>query len=229
VTRPLERALLATEPATAAIALLGARLVRTDRDGRRVGRIVEVEAYGGPEDRASHARFATGRRAEAMRAALGTAYVYRVYGMHRCLNAVTGPAGLASAVLIRAVERVDGTDAMRLARIRRSLAARRSPPSPADGERIARRIAALPPARLAAGPALVADAFDVDEAETGDDLLDPGGSLRLEAAEPARDRLGGSGIRATRRIGIERAGEPWASAPLRFVLSGSPSLSRRVG
>ena len=223
MTRPLERALLASEPTAAAVALLGARLVRTDAGGRRIGRIVEVEAYGGPEDRASHARFVGGSRAAAMRAAPGSAYVYRVYGMHRCLNAVAGPAGTAAAVLIRAVEPLDGIDSMRHARIRRSLAARRSPPSAADRDRILRRIASLAPARIAAGPGCVADAFDVEEHETGEDLLAPGAALRIEGMGAAAD--GAVPIGRSARIGVGRAGEPWASTPLRFVVLGSPALS----
>lgn len=229
MTRPLARALLAAEPQAAAVAILGARLVRTGVDGPRVGRIVEVEAYGGPEDLASHARFARGRRATAMRAAPGCAYVYRVYGMHRCLNVVAGPSGTAAAILIRAVEPVDGIDAMRLARIRRSLAARRSSPTVEERERVARRIGGLSVARLAAGPGLVADAFDVEDGETGADLLDPGGILRLEGAAPLTEDGAALEIGATRRVGVERAGEPWASLPLRFVVVGSPALSARVG
>lgn len=225
MTCPLERARLAAEPPAAAVALLGARLVRTGSDGRRIGRIVEVEAYGGPEDLASHARFTRGRRAIAMRAAPGSAYVYRVYGMHRCLNVVVGPPGTAAAVLIRAVEPIDGIEAMRLARIRRSLAARRSPPTPEERERLVLRISGLSAARLAAGPGLVADAFDVDDRETGADLLDPAGTLRLERAGPPPRDGTPIAISATRRIGVEHAGEPWASMPLRFVVVGSPALS----
>ncbi len=69
--------------------------MREGGEGRRAGRIVEVEAYAGPEDRASHARFGPAPRAAAMFGAPGRAYVYGVYGMHTCLNVVVGPAGAA--------------------------------------------------------------------------------------------------------------------------------------
>jgi DNA-3-methyladenine glycosylase len=71
------------------------------------GSIVEVEAYDGPGDRASHAFRGLTRRTAPMFEAGGIAYVYLVYGMHHCLNVVTGPAGYPAAVLLRAAE-VDG-------------------------------------------------------------------------------------------------------------------------
>lgn len=212
--RPFPRERLAgDEAASGARALLGALLVREDARGRRVGRIVEVEAYGGAEDAASHARARSGSRRIAMAAAPGSAYVYRVYGMHHCLNVVTGPVGAPSAVLIRAVHPLDGIGAIRAAR-RGGLA---------DGGRTAERIARLPDVRIAAGPALVAAAFDVDASWTGADLCAPETPLRLEAdAPPVPD----NGIVSGPRIGVAYAGEPWASAPLRFGLRGDPSLSR---
>ncbi len=108
----------------AARALLGARLVRDavpaadDGPGlaRRVGRIVEVEAYIGEDDLASHARFGPTDRNRVMYGPPGTAYVYLVYGMHHCLNVVTEPTGRPAALLVRAVEPLDGVDAMRAAR-----------------------------------------------------------------------------------------------------------------
>ena len=89
--------------------LLGALVVRDDARGRRVGRIVEVEAYDGPDDRASHARAGLTTRTAPMFGAPGHAYVYLVYGVHHCLNVVAHPHGAASAVLIRALAPV-GSD-----------------------------------------------------------------------------------------------------------------------
>jgi DNA-3-methyladenine glycosylase len=185
--------------------VLGARLVREDARGRRVGRIVEVEAYIGPGDLASHARFGPTDRNRAMFGPPGIAYVYLVYGMYHCLNVVTEPAGRAAALLIRAVEPIEGEAAMRAA--------------PAPG-RDARRIRTVPTARLAAGPGLVGVAFDITRADDLGDLCDPSASLRLEPGEPAEI------VATTPRIGIGYAPEPWLSHPWRFILPTSPSLSR---
>lgn len=90
---------------------LGMALVRVHPDGQRqAGRIVETEAYDGPEDAASHARSGTGGRARVMFGPAGHAYVYLIYGLHHCLNLVTGPPGYPAAVLIRAVEPLEGID-----------------------------------------------------------------------------------------------------------------------
>ncbi|HEX4898100.1 MAG TPA: DNA-3-methyladenine glycosylase, partial [Candidatus Limnocylindrales bacterium] len=105
----LPRARLAGSTLDAARSVLGARLVRED-PGRltRVGRIVEVEAYIGTDDLASHARFGPTARNAVMLGPPGVAYVYLVYGMYDCLNVVTEPEGRPAALLIRAVEPVDG-------------------------------------------------------------------------------------------------------------------------
>jgi DNA-3-methyladenine glycosylase len=196
----------------AARGLIGARLVREDASGARVGRIVEVEAYDGPEDRASHARFGRTARTMTMFAPAGRAYVYGVYGMHTCLNVVVGPPGTAAAVLVRAVEPLDGLEAMRAARLARALATRRADRS--DPAAAAARIDRLPDARLTAGPANVAAAFDVSRDDDGLDLLDPRGALRLEPAP--RDEPPPT-VRATPRVGVAYAGPGWADRPWRFI------------
>jgi DNA-3-methyladenine glycosylase len=196
----------------AARGLMGALLVREEGAGRRTGRIVEVEAYAGPEDRASHARFGPRSRAATMFGAPGRAYVYGVYGMHTCLNVVVGPVGSGAAVLLRAVEPLEGEAAMRAARLAASLAGRRA--AAADPVAEAARIARLPVQRLAAGPANLAAAFGVVRADEGLDLLDPAGSLRLEPArrgDPERE------IVATARVGVAYAGPGWADRPWRFI------------
>jgi DNA-3-methyladenine glycosylase len=204
--RPFPRPLLAGDTLAAARALLGACLVREPDDkcpARRTGRIVEVEAYIGREDRASHARMGPTSRNRVMYGLPGVAYVYLVYGMHHCLNVVTEAEGHPAALLVRAVEPVEGLDAMRAARGRPGIADR----------------------RLAAGPGCVGAAFGVDRTFTGLDLCDPAAPLHLAPrpdGEPEPD------IAAGPRVGIAYAGEPWTSVPWRLAVAGSPSLSRRL-
>jgi DNA-3-methyladenine glycosylase len=204
--------------------LIGARLVRDDGTGRRAGRIVELEAYIGRDDRASHARFGETARNRVMFGPPGRAYVYLVYGMYDCLNIVTEPDGAPAALLVRAVEPLEGIDAMRVERVVRSASRRRG----LTGERAAAeavRIAGLPSSRLASGPGLVAAAFGLDTSWTGVDMLDTSSPLRLESA-PDDEPL--PTITTTARIGIDYAGEPWIGRPWRFLERGNPSVSGPV-
>lgn len=202
-------------PVEAAQALLGARLVRADATGRRVGRIVEVEAYDGPTDQASHARFGRTARNAVMFGPAGRAYVYLVYGMYDCLNVVSGTDGAAAAVLVRAVEPLEGIDLMRADRDRVTRDRRRTPrPAPVHGR-------AVRDARVASGPGLVGAAFGLDRSWTGFDLCDPGSPLRLEAAAIGEAET----LVSSSRIGIGYAGEPWASLPWRFAIAGHRSVS----
>jgi len=141
--------------------LLGMYLVHDHPDGTIVGRIVEVEAYLGPEDLASHAAHGVTPRNGAMFGPPGHLYVYLIYGMHHCLNVVTGPGRKPEAVLIRAAEIIEGEE---LARQRR-------------GD--------VPSHRLAAGPGNLAAAFDLDRRHDGADLLT--GPVRLATGtQPTR-------------------------------------------
>jgi DNA-3-methyladenine glycosylase len=219
-TDPSLRALLAGPTLLAGPALLGARLIREDPRGRRVARIVEVEAYIGEEDRASHARFGRTARNAVMYGPPGIAYVYLVYGMHDCLNIVTEPSGTAAAVLVRAIEPEAGIEAMRASRLERLGRRRRADDRARDRDRD--RLAAVPVERLASGPGLVCAAFDIDRSMTGVDLCDASSVLRLEKrgtheAEPA--------IVAGPRVGVAYAGEGWANRPWRLAVARSPSVS----
>jgi DNA-3-methyladenine glycosylase len=232
--RPFPRDLLARPTLDAARSLLGAWLVRDPdprRDapgvsGRRVGRIVEVEAYIGEGDRASHARFGRTRRNAVMFGPPGHAYVYLVYGMHHCLNVVTEPADRPAALLVRAIEPILGIDEMRAARARArsrpARAAQAAPTSPAPVAGLSGSRHPVAAHRLAAGPGLVAAAFDVDRSYNGLDLCAADAPLRLELAP---DDDASTDMLTTPRIGIGYAGEPWVSVPWRFVMAGSPSIS----
>ncbi len=182
--------------------LLGAVLVSTTGGALASGRIVETEAYMGPHDPASHAAERIGRTARnaVMFGPPGIAYVYLIYGLHWCLNAVTGEEGYPAAVLIRAVEPLDGIEVMRRRRWGSGGAAMRRRP---DRE-------------LTAGPARLAEALAIDGALNGHPLQ--AAPLVLAAGEP----VDAAEIEAAPRVGVTRAAD-W---PLRFFIRGNPWVSR---
>jgi DNA-3-methyladenine glycosylase len=118
----LTRDFYAQPTALVARQLLGKYLVRRHPQGVAVGKIVETEAYIGPEDKASHASRGRTPRAAVMFGPPGFAYVYLIYGVHHCLNVVTEAEGYPAAVLIRAVEPIAGIELMQQ---RRRIAQRR--------------------------------------------------------------------------------------------------------
>lgn len=155
--------------------LLGRVLVSDLGGARTSGVIVEVEAYVGPDDPASHARASVGRTArnESMFGAPGIAYVYRSYGIHWCMNVVTGEVGHPVAVLLRALDPLDGRDVMEERRGRAT--------------------------DLCSGPGRLTEALGITGDEDGHDLSKA--PLRLEAGWSVdEDRIGSSG-----RIGIREA------------------------
>lgn len=179
--------------------LLGRYLVRELEGERLVLRLVETEAYLGAPDRASHAW--AGRRTarnESLYLAGGHAYVYMIYGMHYCLNAVTGEADVGSAVLLRAGEPVAGEE-----RMRKNRGWTRAP-RPGD---------------LAGGPGKICQALAIDR-ELDGVLLD-----RLPLFISKGGPVVGEEIVASPRIGVDYAGEA-ALWPLRFSVRGHPHVSR---
>lgn len=202
--KPLARTYFVRSIDELAVALLGLRIVRRWPDETlSAGHIVEVEAYGGPEDLASHARSGRTMRNATMFGAAGHAYVYRVYGLHTCLNVVGGQAGTVGAVLVRAVMPEGDPTALR---------ARRDRPD-------RRPLAAE---RLASGPGNVSRAFGVGLELDGADLTMPG-ALWLEIAGPPPPI---AAVVRGPRIGVAYAGPDWAALPRRFGLRGHPALSR---
>ena len=162
-------------------ALVGAMLI-SDRSGElTAGRIVETEAYAGPEDSASHAgRLRRGR--ERMSGPSGCAYICRAYGLHVTFNIVTEPEGALSAVLIRALEPVVGVEIMRW---------RRGVDDSLDG------------VRLASGPGNLARAMGITLADDGVDLTTSDAVYVLAGTPPVRVARSG-------RIGLTRGVEaPW--------------------
>ena len=174
---------------------------------------METEAYGGPEDRASHARAGRTARTGVMFGPPGRAYVYLVYGMHHCLNVVCGPEGEAAAVLIRALQPLDGLERMRHARGWWRTAPGRSAPG---GD-----------ARLAAGPARLCQALGIDRSLDGLDLLSDDRLRLVDPRRAARSAWGpGERVVAGPRVGVAYAGPEWATRPWRFGIAGHASLSR---
>ena len=156
--------------------LLGSRLVHAAPEGIVGGRIVEVEAYRGPEDLAAHSARGRTPRNAVMFGAPGHLYVYLIYGLHHCLNVVAGPGDKPEAVLIRALALDEGPELAR---------ARRGP--------------AIPERRLASGPGNVGRALGVDRALNGVDLLD--GPVRVEPRSGPPPR-----ISRGPRVGVDYAG-----------------------
>lgn len=196
----LARHTVSGDAVSTARGLLGALLVREDGAGRRVGRIVETEAYAGPDDRASHARAGRTARTSIMYGPPGRAYVYLIYGLHHCLNVVCAEEGEAAAVLIRAVEPLEGFEQMRAARGRPG----------------------TDPDRLAAGPARTCQALGIDRTFDGLDLLSDD---RLWLAAPDTGWRPPA-IVSGPRVGVDYAGPDWSNRPWRFGLDGSRALSR---
>ena len=150
--------------------LLGRLLVHASPQGRVVGRIVEVEAYQGPEDLAAHSSRGRTERNAVMFGAPGHLYVYLVYGLHHCANIVCGPGPKPEAVLLRAAEIIEG---LPLARLRRG---------------------PVPDERLAAGPGNLGAAFGLSRAHNGLDLVNGPVWLADGMAAPAVARSARIGV-----------------------------------
>lgn len=139
--------------------LIGARLVRILNGERLVGLITETEAYVGEEDLGCHAKSGKTKRNDVMFGPPGHAYVYFTYGMHWMLNAVTEQTNFPAAVLIRAIDPVEGADTISIRR----------------------------QGRDTLGPAKLTQALGIDGALNGVDLCHPDSDLWIEAGTPVSD------------------------------------------
>ena len=157
--------------------LLGAVLEHRTPQGTVRGRIVETEAYLGPHDPACHAAAGLTPRTRTLHGPPGHAYVYFIYGLHWCFNAVTREEGHGSAVLIRALEPISGLPLMRR---------RRGVPDDVS---------------LTSGPARLCMAFGIDRVQDGTSLSR--GALRILHGDPVPDEE----VLVTPRVGITKAAE----------------------
>jgi DNA-3-methyladenine glycosylase len=176
--------------------LLGARLVRLYEGERLSGRIVEVEAYIGLEDKASHARMGPTARNAAMFGPPGHAYVYLIYGVHTCLNLVTEAEGFPAAVLVRALEPLEGIERQRALRGGRPLR------------------------DLTRGPGRLCQALAIGLDFDGADLCSPEAQLWLEFDR----RYPPEAVACSPRVGV-RGDARAISVPWRFFVAGSPWVS----
>jgi DNA-3-methyladenine glycosylase len=178
--------------------LLGAVLEHRSDDGVAAGRIVETEAYLGPDDPACHAVFGRTERTWHLHGPPGIAYIYFIYGVHWCFNAVTREEGHGSAVLVRALEPVRGLELMR---------SRRGAKRDVD---------------LTNGPGKLCQALGVTGALDGARL--DRGSLRILAG----DALPDDAVEITPRIGITQAADwplRWLIRENAYVSLGKPGLA----
>jgi DNA-3-methyladenine glycosylase len=193
----LARTFYARDTVQVARGLLGRRLVRRLEGERLSGRIVETEAYVGEADAASHASRGQTARNAVMFGPAGHAYVYFIYGMHYCFNVVTEQEGFGAAVLIRALEPLEGIDAMRRHRHGR------------DG------------VELTNGPAKLCYALAIDRDLNGADLVQ-GDALWIESGEPLPQEDVASGP----RVGV-RGDKRALTVPWRFWVKDHPYVSKR--
>ena len=210
--RPLERAFYARNPRRVARELLGKVLIRQDSGRRLTARIVEVEAYLGANDPASHSARGQTPRNTVLFGPPGYAYIYFIYGNHYCLNVSCNPDGKAGGVLFRGLEPISGVNEMALAR---DIEIR----GPKD----------LP--KLTSGPGRLAEAFGITrERDNGCDLTSTRSSLWI-----GDDGQRAGKIQITPRVGITKAehellryfirGNRFVSGPRLFV---KPLIGRKL-
>ncbi len=192
---PLPRSFYDRDTIAVARGLLGKVIVRELPGVRLSVKIVETEAYVGPQDKACHASKGMTERNKVMFGEPGHAYVYFIYGMYYCLNIVTEHSGYPAAVLIRAGEPLEGEEAMRSLR-----------PKARSRE------------ELTSGPGKLCMAMSVDRTLNGIDLCKKGPLYVEDAIHNSFE------IVSAKRIGVDYAGE-YKDKPWRFYIKNNPFVS----
>jgi DNA-3-methyladenine glycosylase len=201
----LKRAFFNRDPRIVSRQLLGKLIVRKEGSRILAGRIVEVEAYLGADDAAAHAAAGRTARNEVLFGPSGHAYVYFIYGVHYCLNISCLPEGDAGCVLIRALEPVEGIEAMAEARGLRS--------KELDFHFL-RNLRAI-----ASGPGKLCEALQITRTrDNGKDMLSSSSDLAV-----MDDGYRTAKISTTPRIGITKS----ATMPLRYLIEGNGFVSGR--
>jgi len=178
--------------------LLGKYLVRKIGKNRLVGKILETEAYIGPNDRASHASFGKTERCKPMYDLPGIAYVYFIYGMYWMLNIVTEKKGRPCAVLIRAIEPLKNqNDKSKIKKLKEFK-------------------------KLGSGPGKLCRWMKIDGRFNGKDLTKSKNLFIVDSNEKIKERQ----IVSTTRIGVDYAGQ-WAKKPWRFYIKDNPFVSKK--
>jgi DNA-3-methyladenine glycosylase len=188
--------------------LLGKFLVRKIGKRKVVGKIVETEAYVGPKDLASHASRGKTPRTEVMFGPPGHAYVYLIYGLNYCFNIVTERKDYPAAVLIRAVEPIEGIDLM--CQHRKSIKRKKSIFN-----------FSFLTFNLTNGPGKLCQAFKIDKKLNNADLT--GNILWVE---DRGIKISPKDIVATKRIGVDYAKE-YKDKPWRFYIKGNKFVSKK--
>lgn len=173
--------------------LLGKYLVRIVDDQRIVGIINETEAYDGKQDLACHARVGKTDRNAVMFGSAGHAYVYFTYGMHWCLNVVTGEINYPAAVLIRSIIPMKGLEV--IAHVREN----------------------VPAKNWTNGPAKLTQSLQINKLQNGIDLTNEDNNLWIEEGMIIEENL----VKTSPRIGIANTPEPWRSMPWRYYFNAN--------
>ena len=188
---PLPESFYARDTVLVARELIGKTLVRVEGKDRVSGLIIETEAYRGEEDLACHCRAGRTPRTEIMYGPAGRAYVYLIYGMYWLLNIVTEGEGLPGAVLIRAIDPLEGH------------------------EIIADRRAGTKREDWTNGPGKLSQALNIKGDLNGLDVCSQAGLLFVEQGKPVPPEA----IQSGPRVGLDSVPEPWRSKPWRFMVN----------